>query len=408
MPEETRQDIFSDDEIDLFELAGILWKRKKIIIALTFSLTLITIIISFLITPVYKSTAKIIPITSGREINIPIPGELMGMLGLTGRLGGSSENIIKAVLESRELAKMVIQELDLRRYIFPDVWDEKTGRLKKDISDVPTDDEIAEKFLRDFIEISSDKKTGVIEISVLFPKSPTLAAIVANKIIDALQVVLNQKAYTTAKKHRIFLEEQAKIAKNNLERAEREFAEFQSKYNVVAIDKQMEESIKLYAELVGMLSEKEVKLGVLKKLTSPDNPEVISLEYEINEIKKKLRELEEGQKTQKVKGYILDTAKRVIIPLENVPELAMEYIRKRRELEIQNEIYKVILTALEKAKIDEAKEDIAFQVIDYAYPPRRKYKPKRALMAAVAFVSSTFLGVFLAFFIEAVEKRRKQ
>lgn len=170
----------------------------------------------------------------------------------------------------------------------------------------------------------------------------------------------------------------------------------------------MEESIKLYAELVGMLSEREVRLGVLRRITTPDNPEAVSLEYEISELKRKLRELEEGQKNKAVKGYILDPTKKIIIPIERVPDVALEYIRKRRELEIQNEIYKVLLTALEKAKIDEAKEDISFQVIDYAYPPSHRFKPKRKLIVAASFASSALLGIFLAFVIEAIDRRKKE
>jgi uncharacterized protein involved in exopolysaccharide biosynthesis len=168
----------------------------------------------------------------------------------------------------------------------------------------------------------------------------------------------------------------------------------------------MEEGLKIYAELVAKLSEKEMQLEVMRRITSPDNPDVVTLNYEINELKKKIRELEEGQRAIQVKGYILDRSKKLIIPLENVPELAMEYIRRRRELEIQNEIYKVLLKSLEQARIEEEKETLSFEVIDYAYTPRFKYKPKRKLIVMVSFVSSLFVGVFLALLLDSIRKRR--
>lgn len=400
--------IQDQEEIDLFELLGIIWKRKKLIFALVFVVTALAVVYSLIATPVYRASAKIIPVSSGRGISIPIPGELMGFAGLLGANLGGGDNIIKAVLNSRELAKTVVQKYDLKRYIYPNIWDEETGELKVSSEKIPQEDEIAETFLKNFVQIVDQKRDGVIEISVLFPKHATLSAIVANEMVYSLQNILNQKAYTNAKRNRIFIEEQVKIAKANLERAENEFREFQEKYNVVAMDKQMEESIKLYAELVGMLSEREVRLGVLRRITTPDNPEAVSLEYEISELKRKLRELEEGQKNKAVKGYILDPTKKIIIPIERVPDVALEYIRKRRELEIQNEIYKVLLTALEKAKIDEAKEDISFQVIDYAYPPSHRFKPKRKLIVAASFASSALLGIFLAFVIEAIDRRKKE
>jgi capsule polysaccharide export protein KpsE/RkpR len=221
-----------------------------------------------------------------------------------------------------------------------------------------------------------------------------------------LNNILNEKAYTAAKRNRIFLEERVKQTELKLSQAEQDFKDFQQKYNIVAIDKQMEEGLKIYAELVAKLSEKEMQLEVMRRITSPDNPDVVTLNYEINELRKKIRELEEGQRAMQVKGYILDRSKKLIIPLENVPELAMEYIRRRRELEIQNEIYKVLLKSLEQARIEEEKETLSFEVIDYAYTPRFKYKPKRKLIVMVSFVSSLFVGVFLALLLDSIRERR--
>lgn len=398
-----------EDEIDLFELWEIIWRRKKIIFALTFFITALTAVFSLLMTPIYKATVKIMPLSSGGGFMLPIPTEALQFLGISG-LGGGSQNIIQAVLTSRELAKRVIEKTGIKKYLYGELWDEEKGRVRDDIppDKIPTLDELASSFVKNYLKVSEDRKTGVIEVSVLFPKEPTLAAYIANEYVKELQNLLNERSYTLAKKNRIFLEERINLVKEELERAEKEFKEFQERYNVVAIDKQMEEGLRLYAQLIGALSEKEMRLEVLRKLTTPDNPEVLTLRYEIDELRKKIKELEEGQSRGELRGYIVDKDKKLLIPLESVPDVALEYIRKRRNLEIQNEIYKVLLKALEQAKIEEAKEEVSFEVIDWAYPPKARYKPKRKLMVAVAFVSSLFLGVFLVFVIEAVEKRKKE
>lgn len=208
--------IQDQEEIDLFELLGIIWKRKKLIFALVFVVTALAVVYSLIATPVYRASAKIIPVSSGRGISIPIPGELMGFAGLLGANLGGGDNIIKAVLNSRELAKTVVQKYDLKRYIYPNIWDEETGELKVSSEKIPQEDEIAETFLKNFVQIVDQKRDGVIEISVLFPKHATLSAIVANEMVYSLQNILNQKAYTNAKRNRIFIEEQVKIAKANL------------------------------------------------------------------------------------------------------------------------------------------------------------------------------------------------
>jgi uncharacterized protein involved in exopolysaccharide biosynthesis len=66
----------------------------------------------------------------------------------------------------------------------------------------------------------------------------------------------------------------------------------------------------------------------------------------------------------------------------------------------------VLLKSLEQARIEEEKETLSFEVIDYAYTPRFKYKPKRKLIVMVSFVSSLFVGVFLALLLDSIRKRR--
>ena len=59
------------------------------------------------------------------------------------------------------------------------------------------------------------------------------------------------------------------------------------------------------------------------------------------------------------------------------------------------------------AKIDESKEDLNFQVIDWARVPVRKFKPKRSQIVMTAFVMSLFLAVFYAFFREYLQKMKE-
>ncbi|NIN01134.1 MAG: hypothetical protein GTO24_24495, partial [candidate division Zixibacteria bacterium] len=48
------------------------------------------------------------------------------------------------------------------------------------------------------------------------------------------------------------------------------------------------------------------------------------------------------------------------------------------------------------AKIEEAREDVAFEVIDRAVPPEKRFKPKRRVIVILAGTVGIFLGVFLA------------
>ena len=68
----------------------------------------------------------------------------------------------------------------------------------------------------------------------------------------------------------------------------------------------------------------------------------------------------------------------------------------------------ILVPQYEMAKVDEAKEDISFQVIDKAVPPITKAKPRVALNTLIAGMASILLGVFAAFFLRFIEHMKSQ
>jgi len=75
---------------------------------------------------------------------------------------------------------------------------------------------------------------------------------------------------------------------------------------------------------------------------------------------------------------------------------------------IRQKIYNLIAQQLETSMMAEVKENFAFKVIDPPKVPDKKIKPKRILMTLLSFVSSLFMGVFLAFFMEYLEKKKSK
>lgn len=75
---------------------------------------------------------------------------------------------------------------------------------------------------------------------------------------------------------------------------------------------------------------------------------------------------------------------------------------------IRQKIYSLIASQIETAMMSELKENFAFKVID---PPRVsdvKIKPNRSQMFMLSFVAALFAGVFVAFFLEYINKVRSQ
>ena len=92
------------------------------------------------------------------------------------------------------------------------------------------------------------------------------------------------------------------------------------------------------------------------------------------------------------------------IPFSELPELGMQLARLMREAKIQEEVFKLITTEHELAKIEEAKDVLTIQVLDRAVPPDKKSSPKRSLIVILTTLVAFFLAVFLAFFFEYVDR----
>lgn len=64
---------------------------------------------------------------------------------------------------------------------------------------------------------------------------------------------------------------------------------------------------------------------------------------------------------------------------------------------ILKEVNRLLATQLEFSKVEEQKEALAFQIIDRAVPPFRRYSPHRVLISLTAFFFSAFFCVLIAF-----------
>jgi len=86
---------------------------------------------------------------------------------------------------------------------------------------------------------------------------------------------------------------------------------------------------------------------------------------------------------------------------ENAPALGIEYLRIKREMEIQNQLFKFFTQQFEQAKLAEIKETPTLQVLDKAVPPIKRSKPHRAIIVILsAFITFTISIVFV-FLIES-------
>ena len=361
-----------DDEIHLRDYWRVLVRQRWLIGGIFTGVTVLTVVVVLLLPHVYRSEVTLIPLGESRGALQALMGEVGGLLPLA--LGGkeSPAERILAVLQSRTVAEDVIKSLDLLPRLFPDVWD--AGKRIWDTDEPPMMQDGVGR-LKGFVSVETDQQTGVITI-VADHADPELAAHIANQYVAALERALNEKAFSLAKKNRLFLEDQLRKTKKALVRAEEVRQRFEEQYGIVALEAQANAAIDTVAMLKAEIMAKEVQLQVLQRSVTGASQEATLLQEELQGLRSQLAQLQHGSTTQHTVG---SPTSQTFLTLDETPEIKLHYIRLEREARIQNELFAFLIQQLEQAKIEEAKDETAFQILDRAIPPKYRFKPKRKL-----------------------------
>jgi uncharacterized protein involved in exopolysaccharide biosynthesis len=92
------------------------------------------------------------------------------------------------------------------------------------------------------------------------------------------------------------------------------------------------------------------------------------------------------------------------IALDRTPNTSLQYMEALRNLKYQEAIYDILARQFAAASLDEAKDSPLIQVLDKAFVPENKSKPKRSLIVILATLVAFFLAVVWAFIKEALTR----
>jgi uncharacterized protein involved in exopolysaccharide biosynthesis len=101
-----------------------------------------------------------------------------------------------------------------------------------------------------------------------------------------------------------------------------------------------------------------------------------------------------------------DLLRSYIPTLEDIPELALDMLRLKRNVEIENTVYIMLVKELEKARIEEARDTPTVQVMDRASVPNLRSRPRRKVMVVVGGIAGLGWSAFFAMFITAWRQNR--
>jgi uncharacterized protein involved in exopolysaccharide biosynthesis len=372
--------VFSqEDEVNLLDYWRVIVKRKLLIFALILICTGIGFGISFFSPKKYKAEVSLMPISSS-EIggmsgfasqisSMPLMG---GALGDLSKLGGGKTKELVIILKSRALAEKIINHFDLLKILFEKQYDLKTNTFHPGfpafLKPIPVLEDGVRKFKKKVVKIEEEKKTGLVKISINM-KDPVLAAQIGNRMVLELQDFIENNSLTRAKRNRIFLEEQLVKTRAELLETGKEYIQFYGKNNISSIVPQLDIMVGSY-----QLNPKpfaELREGVTQQLDRLNR-------------QKDSEELKKQASVNAVPGQVY-----------------LQFLTLNRDLLARN--YALLTQQYELSKIEETKEDLAFQVIDNAEVTVRPSSPDIIINVGVAFIGGIFIALFFAFFLEYIK-----
>ncbi len=349
-------DIQEDDEISLLDLLQVIVDNLRLLVLGPLACGLVALGISFAITPTFTAKTQFLPPQQQQSA----AASMLASLGALGGLTGTATGIKSPADQYIAFLKSVsLQDALIERFKLTEKYDVK---LKED----------ARLSLTGNVRIASGKD-GLISVEA-DAKDPKFAADLANAHVEELRNLLGRLAVTEAQQRRMFYEKQLQITKENLAKAD--VALKSSGINSSVLKSSPSSAIEAVARLKAGISVQEVKLGSMRNYLTESAPEFKQALNELASLKTQLALAEKE---------------------EPAAQGASDYVSRYREFKYQETMFELFAKQFELAKVDESREGAVIQVLDFAQPPERKAKPKKAMIAILAALASGFAFLLFVF-----------
>jgi len=366
----------------LVDLVATVWRQKWLVIIITAAAAVLSVLYSLSKPNIYTATSTLLPISGSTSALSQYAG-LAAMAGVSLPGASSADPTVKiqAILNSRELATKVINELDLIPKLI------KEPEKLKTISPLSA---ALQTFQKNVFSVSVDTKTSVIKVSAK-TKDPELSARIVNTAIDLLQQDLANRVLTASGKNIVVLEQQAAEQEKKVRELQNKMADYQKKNKLIAPQTQSQQGLDLYRSLIQQKITLEIQISSLENALSADNPKISQARAQLAAIQKQIEDFEK-------------TGGGVGPAMTETPKALFEYANMQAQLELATKIYGSLLTSIENLRLQDATEKVFVEVIDPAVPPELKSEPARATMCIVGTLAGGFASLLLAFARQALQK----
>jgi len=425
-------------ELHFLDYWKIIKKRKDVVSAAFFIIVVTTAVWTFVQTPVYMSSTKLLVEKQKPEINI-----------------FSNQQMVETydpyyyqtqyeIIQGKSVLEEVITDLDLQNKLSP-----------RENENLPMEKTL--KILRSNIAVQQYRNTNILEV-IVYNKNRFLAAEIANKIASVYhnqRLTVRKKEVTNAvDKLRQELEDirnklqESEVALDKIKKEKnlsfvqgfnidkQQLAEFNADYLKAKTErlekevrlnelKKLSDTEKLHAIAVGdtypnlsllknTLAGAEIELSALREQYLSKHPLIQEAISRVDEAKRKLASeikgimngLETEYEVAKVREEtlfkVLDSAKE---ELKDLDDKELEYIRLEREVETNKQMYMTLKQNLKEQDVVENLPVTSVEIIEKAVPALEGdyAKPNKFINLLMSIVAGLVVGFGLAFFMEYLD-----
>lgn len=356
-------------EVTLIEYWNVCVRRWRLLVGCVLIVTLTAVAHAYLKPNTYLSTARLLPINGTGTVPAGMGG-MASMFGLT--QGNSEKNQLLALLTSKTLAEEIVNNLDLITEFFGPTANESLERKHLRVSAVGQ--------LLGMVTASDDVSAGALCIEVE-SRDAELSQRIALAYVEGVRSLVNENSLTLAKRRRLFIHEQMLLNRRKLLMAEKTLNTFYERKQVSArestTDVLLGEEGFSQLQAAAVATEESMTFSQVSETTD-------SVDY-------------------KSSPAVPLAAQKV----RNVPHKSyLQYLTLQRN--ILAEVQSMLSRQYEMTKIEEAESRLSFHVLDMPELPLGRHTPNRYLIIVLGIVTGICSGIFLMFFVEYVDRLRRQ
>jgi capsule polysaccharide export protein KpsE/RkpR len=326
----------------------------------------------------FRSAATVVPSTpakpaGGMQTALAALGSGVADLGADLGVGGDVERIA-AVLQSRSVTDGVIAKHELQK------------RYRRSYI------ELARKDVWAHCDVSIERKARMVSIGCE-DEDPQFAKSMVETFVDLGKQAIRRVGTSAETEEVRFLIKRTAEAEREADEAAQELRQFEERNKIIDIESQSKAIVGSLATLRSQRISKELELSYSRSFSSREEATTAQLEQQLSILSSKYRSLDDLPAASEVAPRKTSPgAAELFPPAMSLPRLEYELAQLIRERKIRETNLIALRHRLEMARVNEARDTSAFQVLDAPALPTYKHRPRGSVAMAVGLLLGALVG----------------